>query len=187
VKNPATVEGRARLRLFCALTFPDDVVRALVNWQRETFSATRELRVVSPANLHITLAFLGSRPESDVERIREALADSVVGWRSPPVLRPAAYRETERVGMVVFDDAAGRATSVAEALQKRLEHFGLYTRERRPWLPHVTVIRFRERPRLSPSLPPLGEVSPTAVALFRSVLRPSGAEYEVLEQVALGG
>ena len=89
--------------------------------------------------------------------------------------------------MVVLDDDGGRATALAGDVQERLERLGVYRRERRPWLPHVTVIRFRERPRLAPPAPDLGEVCPSEAAVYHSVLRPTGARYEVLESVALGG
>ena len=90
--------------------------------------------------------------------------------------------------MVVFDDAEGRAARLAGNVFAGLEKLGVYERERRAWLPHVTVLRFRARPpRLGPELPDLGPVSPSEVALYHSVLRPSGAQYEILESVALGG
>jgi 2'-5' RNA ligase len=63
----------------------------------------------------------------------------------------------------------------------------VYRREGRPWLPHVTVVRFRTAPRLRPGPPDLGEVSPSGVALYTSFLRRSGAQYDVLESVPLGG
>jgi 2'-5' RNA ligase len=89
--------------------------------------------------------------------------------------------------MVVFDDEDARATALAEDVHERLERLGVYEREQRPWLPHVTVVRFRERPRLDPPLPDLAPVSPSEAAVYHSVLRPTGAQYEVLEAVALGG
>jgi hypothetical protein len=49
------------------------------------------------------------------------------------------------------------------------------------------VLRFRERPRLRPSLPDLGRFSPSDAAVYLSRLRPTGAQYEVVESVALGG
>ena len=54
-------------------------------------------------------------------------------------------------------------------------------REARPWLPHVTVVRFRERPRLDPPLPSLGRFAPSGAAAFLSRLHPTGARYEALE------
>ena len=89
--------------------------------------------------------------------------------------------------MVVFDDEDGRAAELAGRLFERLEGLGVYERERREWLPHVTVLRFRERPRLELVPPALGPVSPSEVALYHSVLRRDGAQYEIVESVALGG
>ena len=89
--------------------------------------------------------------------------------------------------MLTFADDGGRATAVADRLQERLEELGVYRREARPWLPHLTVLRFRERPLLAPPLPDVGEVAPSDAAVFISRLRPGGAVYEALETVALGG
>jgi 2'-5' RNA ligase len=89
--------------------------------------------------------------------------------------------------MLVLDDAEGCAAALATDLFERLERLGVYERERRPWLPHVTVLRFRRPPRLRPPLPDLGEFSPSGAAVYHSVLRPGGAQYEVLEFVDLGG
>ncbi len=86
--------------------------------------------------------------------------------------------------MVVLGDADGAATELAADVARRLESLGVYTPERRQWLPHVTVLRFRRPPRLRPELPDLGEVSPSEAAVYSSVLRPTGAQYEVLESVA---
>src|SRR5215210_2438993 len=99
----------------------------------------------------------------------------------PPVFEVERYRETRSVGMLVFSHDRG-AERLALGLQKDL----LGQPERDTWLPHVTVLRFRERPRLRPTLPELGPVVTSDAAVFLSVLRPSGAEYVVLESVALG-
>jgi 2'-5' RNA ligase len=89
--------------------------------------------------------------------------------------------------MVVLDDEDGRASRLALRLWEGLEGLGVYERERREWVAHVTVVRFQERPRLAPRVPDLGALSPSEVALYHSVLRPSGAQYKILEAVALGG
>jgi 2'-5' RNA ligase len=89
--------------------------------------------------------------------------------------------------MVVLEDDDGRATRVAEELQQRLEELGVYRRENRRWLPHVTVARWRERPRLHPQPPPGRTFVPSDAAAYLSRLHPDGARYEVLESVALGG
>ena len=85
------------------------------------------------------------------------------------------------------DHFVGRANMLAGRLMLRLEELGVYRREFRSWLPHVTVARFDKPLRLVLPAPDLGTFSPSEVALYHSVLRPSGAQYDVLESVALGG
>ena len=98
-----------------------------------------------------------------------------------------SYRETRSVGMLTLDDEGGRAEALALDLFGRLERLRVYRREAREWLPHITVMRFRERPRLRPPLPDVGRFSPSDAAVYLSRLRPSGAQYEVLDSFALGG
>ena len=86
------------------------------------------------------------------------------------------------------DSVAGRErVRLFCALTLPDEALGVYRREARPWLSHVTVLRFRRAPRLRPSLPELGAFSPSGAAVYHSVLRPGGAQYDVLHFVALGG
>ena len=183
MKTAATVEGRDRLRLFCALTLPPPAVERIAAWQADALCGGR---LVRPEHLHVTLAFLGGRPAAELAAITAELRTAAHA-AARPVLRLRSYRETRSVGMLVLNDLGGRATAFAADVHARLERLGAYRRERRPWLPHVTVLRFRERPRLRPPLPDLGDVSLSEAAVYHSVLRPTGAQYEVLERVGLGG
>jgi RNA 2',3'-cyclic 3'-phosphodiesterase len=173
-----------RIRLFCALRLRDETVERLAAWQA---LALPDGRLVPPANLHVTLAFLGRVERERVPAIGAALRGSAERADDEIVLGAVGYRETRSVGMVVLDDEGGRATALAHDLHGRLEALGVYARDRRPWLPHVTVVRFRERPQLHPEPPDLGRFGPSDVAAFLSRLGPSGAQYEVLEAHALGG
>jgi len=177
------VEGGARIRLFCALRLPDGVVDAIVAWQTGHLPAGR---LVPRGNVHVTLAFLGHRPATELPAVARELVEAAAG-AAPIRLRARRYRETRSVGMIELDDIGGAGAELAEDLGLRLERIGVYRREERAWLPHLTVIRFRERPRLSPPPPDLGEVSPSDAAVYSSVLRPGGALYEPLEIAALGG
>src|SRR6266480_211102 len=182
---PASVAGRERLRLFCALLLPGRAVETLSRWQADAFGGADGVRVLGPEKLHVTLAFLGHRAVGELDAIAAELG-AAARAAPPATLTVKGYRETRSVGMLVLDDEGGRAASLAVDLHERLERLGVYERERREWLPHLTVIRFRERPRLKPSLPKLGPFVTSEAAVYMSTLRPSGAQYSVLESVGVG-
>jgi 2'-5' RNA ligase len=184
VTSAGTVGGDEHLRLFCALRLPEGILDRLERWQREHFADAG--RPVGRGNLHATLAFLGRRSASEVSEIATALR-AAAAEAGEIVLSPSRYRETRSVGMLVLEDETGEGARLAGALHDGLERLGVYEREQRPWLPHVSVIRYRERPRLRPPVPELGPFAPSDAAVYMSSLRPTGAEYAVLETVPLGG
>jgi 2'-5' RNA ligase len=180
--------GDERLRLFCALQLPAETVDELSAWQAREL---RDGRIVPPENLHVTLAFLGSRLARETPAIMEELRQA--SSRTDAIqLRPLRYRETRSVGMIVLEDVGGAATALADDLAARLERLGAYRREGRPWLPHVTVLRFRKRAGLAPEATNIRSIHVVRSALYRSSLgqgsaQTSGATYDALETAALGG
>jgi RNA 2',3'-cyclic 3'-phosphodiesterase len=186
MRRAASVEGDERLRLFVALPLPAAAVELLVAWQARELAGLDGTRLVPAENLHVTLAFLGWRRASDVTGVLGVLHEAARSAERP-VLAARGYRETRSVGMVLLEDEGERATRLADVVGEELERLGVYEREARRWLAHVTVLRFRRPPRARPPLPELGQVSPSEVALYHSVLRPTGAQYEILQSVPLGG
>jgi RNA 2',3'-cyclic 3'-phosphodiesterase len=180
--DPASVGADERLRLFLALRLPEPVLDAVETWQHEHLQGVRP---VLRDHLHITVAFLGHRPAGELPAVLRELRAAAA--TAPPDLRlaPARYRETRSVAMVTLDDLGGGATAFAADLQARVERIGAYRREGRPWLPHVTVARFRSRPGLRLEPPAMGTFVPSDAAAYLSRLRPGGAQYEVLESVDL--
>jgi 2'-5' RNA ligase len=182
---PASVGGDERLRLFLGLRLPGADLDAVEMWQR---AQLERMRVVPRGHLHVTLAFLGHRPAGELPGILDALREAAAGVPGEIRLPVTRYRETRSVAMLVCEDEGGRAGVLAADLQERLEALGAYRREARPWLPHLTVGRFRERPGLRPDLANMGTyvLIPSDASAYLSRLRPTGAEYEVLESHALG-
>jgi RNA 2',3'-cyclic 3'-phosphodiesterase len=205
--SPDSVAGDERLRLFLALRLPEPVLDELEAWQGAELAG---LRVVPRSHLHVTLAFLGSRPAGELEAVLGALRAAAADASPDLRLASARYRETRSVAMLVLDDLDGGATALAEDVQARLERLGVYRREGRRWLPHVTVARFRHRPGLRLRTPPVRTFVPSDAAAYLSRLhpraesvggeaayarledrgrlrQPRGARYVVLESVGLGG
>jgi 2'-5' RNA ligase len=175
--SAGSVGGDARLRLFLALRLPDDWLDALMPWQVRVFSGQR-VRVVPREHLHVTLVFLGSTPAADVPAVLERLRAAAAA-AGDVRLEPRGYRETRGAAMLTFEDVGGHGGALADAAGRD---------EERPWLPHVTVARYRERPRLREEFPDTLRTHvlvPSDAAAFLSKLRPSGAEYEVLALFAL--
>lgn len=173
------------LRLFVAAELPDDVVDALVAWRPRADA----LRPVAREALHLTLAFLGWREESDARAVAAALrplerpvgALSLAAARWLPPRRP-------RVLAVDVADGRGELAALQAAVVGALAEAVGFVPERRPFLAHVTVARVRSgapAPRAElPDPPDLGFAA-SALTLFRSHLGSAGARYEPLAQVAL--
>jgi 2'-5' RNA ligase len=181
------VQGDDHLRLFCALRLPENVLDEIVAWQARDLRSA-DVRVVPREHLHVTLAFLGRTPSGRAAEVADALRQAAADagrLELAAVARPV--RETRSVGMIVLEDAHGTVQALAERLFERLEALGVYEREKQAWLPHVTVMRFRRPPHLRLEAPALRVFAPSDAAVYRSVLRSTGAQYEVLETVALGG
>ena len=182
---PASLEGHERLRLFVALLLPPDVRSRIAEWQSRVLRDA-DVRAVTPENLHVTVAFLGSTDPEDLPRIATVVQDAGL-VSSAPTFEAVRYRESRSVAMIVLDDLGAVGTQLADGVFSRLEGVGVYEREQRPWLPHITVARFKTRPRLRPEAPELGRFVSSELAVMISRLRRSGAQYDVLESVPLGG
>jgi 2'-5' RNA ligase len=175
--RPARVAGDENVRLFCGLRLPDNAAEAIAAWQ----AGLEHGRIVPRDNLHFTLAFLGWQPRSRLDEVVDALRRRSAET-APPVFRVERYRETRSVGMLVFTQDTG-----AERLALGLQEDLLGRAERGTWLPHVTVLRFKERAGLTPEVANIRSIHVVRSALYRSSLGPAGATYDALETAALGG
>jgi 2'-5' RNA ligase len=190
-----------RARLFVALDLPDAVRDGLAGWQARALTDPA-LRPVRPEALHVTLCFLGYHRERDIERVGAL----VTGVEARPVeirLDPDPVpvpRSRPRVFAVGGESPA--AAAVQAELSDRLEAERFYEPEKRPFWTHVTVARVRSergsrgrggrgrpmRVQMPPDRLPIElteSFGAVRVALYRSILRPSGAEYTSLAELEL--
>jgi 2'-5' RNA ligase len=186
MSSTATVAGDARMRIFVGYPVPASERATLVRWSGETFAGLAGARVVPAENLHLTVAFLGSIAADRVGDVAAAVRAASVG-QSRPCFASERFRATRSVGMLTLRDLDGVGTELALDVQARLEALGLYAPERRAWLPHVTVVRWKERPTRVRTYVPVMEICPSEIAVYLSVLRAGGAQYEPLDSAALGG
>jgi 2'-5' RNA ligase len=178
------------LRLFVALDLPAAVRDALLAFAAD--AADPEVwRPVAPEALHVTLAFLGSRPPGDVAAIERVLTAEAAG-PAPRLALGGALLLPPRRARVLCADLTDPDRTLA-ALQARvsagLEAAGVYKPERRPFRAHATVARLRPRaraPRAVSAQPAPLAFAGEAVTLYASRMHPAGARYEALWRAPLG-
>lgn len=187
-----------RARLFVALELPDEVREGIVAWGREALSDPA-LRPVAPESLHITLAFLGYRPEKEIEAIAAVVRESAAPAPWVELRDPEQRPPRGRARLYALPTISPGAEALQAGLEQRLAEGGFYKPEKRPFWPHVTVARVRpeargsRRPAVVSELPgPVPEelTEPriaVRMTLYRSVLQPTGAQYVPLAQVQLPG
>ena len=190
-----------RARLFVALDLPEQVREGLVTWQHEALTDPA-LRPIAPEALHVTLCFLHYHPERAIERIAQVVCG--IEPRSATMRFEPAPKAVPRSRPRLFavDAPSDAAIAIQSELSERLEAERFYEPEKRAFWSHVTVARVRAgkgsrgagrhgRPRAVENAPgPLPDpllqpFSPVRVTLYRSLLRPTGAEYVPLAGLEL--
>jgi RNA 2',3'-cyclic 3'-phosphodiesterase len=179
-----------RIRAFVALELPEPTRAAIGQVLSDLRGSIAGVRWVHAEGVHLTLRFLGWSDPEALRRLEPALGRAATAC--PPVeahLRGAGLfpeRGAPRVLWIGVDlpDAVG---TLQRACEEAAAAAG-FPAEERPFRPHLTLGRFRDRvPR--PRLPPLdlGPARLDRLVLFRSDLKPSGAVYTPLAVLPLGG
>lgn len=182
-------EGK-RARLFLALDLEPDAREALADWRDGAIAGRDDLRPVPAEALHATLAFLGYRPEDELDAIAEAAFGAVAGL-PPAVLVPRSVkgvpRRDPRLFALDLADEGGRAGAVQAAASDALEAGGFFKPEKRDFWPHVTLARVRRGRHPAPvrAEPPDAPLDASEVVLYQSLLSPSGARYKSLARASL--
>ena len=182
----------ARAHLFVALDLPKKVRVALAAWSvRAAEGAGGALRAVARENLHLTLAFLGAREETEAPALG-AIVTATAGAMSHLSLGGPLWLPPRRPGVLTVGvhDVTGALTSLQASLTEALRTEAAFAPRAQPFRPHVTVARVRRGRSVRPrdvELPPSPSASFAAVALtlYRSRTSPGDARYEPLARRAL--
>ena len=188
------------IRAFIALPLPAQWVSTLEQVIAELDSANSGgVRWVRPSGIHLTLKFLGSTDAALTPRIMDGLVDSMQGALTPALslsgLGTFPNRNNPRV---IWAGVSGDLETLTD-LQGRVETLAVglgWAAERRPFRPHLTIGRVRdrisaaERRRLVAAIsncavPWLASWRPDAVRLYQSELTPRGAIYTNLGEVRI--
>ncbi len=189
---------RRGVRLFTAVDVPDQVRDGIRLWG-ETALADPALRPIVPESLHVTLVFLGSRHESDIEplgRILSSMPRRSVSMQLRPAAVPVIGRDG-RPALYALEVVSPGLAAMREELRVRLVDQGFHRRESRVYWPHLTVARVRARPgsrgrRMAVETPPAelpaslqNRFPGVRLTLYLSKTMPQGARYVPLVQLDL--
>ena len=134
--------GEAK-RLFVACDLPHAAAVGVTRWQEAELMTHDELRMAE--SLHLTLCFLGDVRVERLPLITEALG-TIPFSRFELDVAGALFlpsRGAKRVVALELVDGAGALTALQADVVRALVERGLHKPEKRPFLPHMTVARYR--------------------------------------------
>jgi 2'-5' RNA ligase len=181
-----------RARLFVALDLPDAVRARLVVWARAGVGGHDGMRLLAPANLHVTLCFLGWREEAEAAGLGRLVVACAAEVRELALGAPLWLpRRRPRLLAVEVADGRGELGNLRAEVVRTLAARGGHRPEERPFRPHVTVARVRAGARVTRAdrtlaRPGGAAFAGAALGLYRSRLGPAGATYEAVARAGLG-
>ena len=178
------------MRAFVAVFPPPKVRKEALAWARRLPSDDR-VRWTSPENVHLTLKFLGEVRAEALDDIRAALGE-VCAEHAPfeaMLAELGAFPSARRAKILWVGVGTGsdRLRYLAADIDDALAPLG-FKREKRPYVPHLTIGRVRGRPA-NFDLPSTREAGfrVRRAELTESTLAAEGAVYRTVEDFALGG
>ncbi len=190
------------LRAFIAVPLPESLLDRLAVLQDRLAAElpARSVRWVAPSGIHLTLKFLGDVDESRIASINDALA--AVASVAPPCPAKAEglgcfpNLKRPRVLWVGVQDPSPRLEALQAAVEEAMVGIG-FDKEKRAFHPHLTLGRVSRRAssadtsRIGDLVRSLqddaeaGHIPGDEIALIRSILKPTGAEYSTLASFPL--
>ena len=175
------------MRLFIAVELPETVKNAIGEYIDSLRGLINNVKWVAPANLHLTIKFLGEVKEPDIKGISDGVSKTAAEF-SPFVmgLSHVGFFPSRRNPRVIWLGADGGEDCLIDLfhdLENHLEELG-FDREARTFSPHLTIGRVKrhERTTVPEGLPEFDPVTfdVNSIALIKSTLTPQGPLYEKL-------
>jgi RNA 2',3'-cyclic 3'-phosphodiesterase len=188
------------MRLFVAVDLPDETKRVIAAEQKRiaapVITSGGSLKLVAPAQMHLTLLFLGEVQEARVPAVTEAMNTAVdvpafdLALGGVGVFPP---RGAPRVLWMGVTMGAAPLTSLQRAIAERIRRLDIAFDDR-PFHPHLTLGRWRESRgsgrgtvRSAAEVAEITRLRVTCATLYQSRLASSGPAYTALAHANLSG
>jgi RNA 2',3'-cyclic 3'-phosphodiesterase len=194
------------MRLFFALDIDDAVRARILRFVEDVRNFAPDARWMKEESLHVTLKFIGERPDAAVEQIKAAVgtissATSELNFRGYGFFPTAKSARVFWIGM----ETGPHLAALAATMDDQLAPLGI-PKDERAFNPHLTLARGpggsgvphrqkgdgpkRTFQRLQEKLsalpaPEFGSMTPREFFLYQSQLSPKGSKYTKLARFAL--
>ena len=184
------------IRSFIAINIPAKIRNRLERIQHDLEKSNTDLQLVKLGNIHITLKFLGDVPVENIEVIRDAIRKSILQVEAFPIsfskIGVFPNLQYPRVIWIGIEKGAKEISLLNTKIENSLSKFSLH-QENRKFQPHLTIARVRSdknHKRLTSILEELedikaGEMLAKEICLMESILKPQGAQYNILKTFLL--
>jgi 2'-5' RNA ligase len=186
------------IRVFVALPINEEVRGGLAVIQKRLKQSGARVGWVKPANIHLTLAFLGYVPETqvtDLAAVMDEAASRVPAFRfEVAAIGTFGSPHSPRVVWAGVEDPSGTLSLLHQELVVGLAGLDIPLDDR-PFRPHLTLGRVRSRRGVVELTSALGSVKNSRLGgveagslhLMRSRLESQGAQYSLLHASPLTG
>jgi 2'-5' RNA ligase len=129
------------MRIFVALDIEEEIRKRLQHFMEEMRQLAPGARWVSPESLHVTLKFIGEKPEAAVKQIEDALG-AINAEPFQIRFRGAGFYPTAKAARVFWVGIEGEAglADLAAKVEESLAAVGV-PEEQRDFSPHLTLAR----------------------------------------------
>ncbi len=124
------------MRLFVAIDIPDEL-RARLDPVHALLAPRVSFRVVAPAQVHLTLKYLGEVPGEKVHKVVAALREVAFSPVKLRTTKPGRFAHLLWLGVKLNSELAQLQLRVARAVRSFTTH------DPRPFTPHLTLARFQ--------------------------------------------
>jgi len=186
-------ESEPLTRSFIAVAIPEGIKNQLSGLQSKLKRAGAEVKWTRPQGIHITLRFLGYMTGPELEKVKEALAETAKSFAPFEVEVKGSgtfpERKRPRVVWVGLSKGDPELTGLFQKLEQELVKRDLGEADR-PFKGHLTLGRVKTGKNLNMLVEYLaregdqsfGAFEAKSICLVKSQLHPEGAVYTVLKE-----
>lgn len=184
----------SKIRTFIAIEIPGEIQEKIGELQNRLKGIGGKISWTKPANIHLTLKFLGDTDEEVVDEIAAELQQAVLTTTAFKIavkgtgVFPSFKRP--RVIWVGAESAGDELRQLAEQVEICMENFG-FEKENRPYSAHLTLGRVKDVNGIQPVMDKLknfydielGSFVATSFYLIKSELHRNGSIYTPLKKI----